>query len=243
MNSCVCGARTWGYSDRWSFPVTPTLRSRPWIGIDGVDATGKTTCIEILRADVNFKEKWCPLIFDEFTYSPVGEAIRRVISEHRFLSLTNPPTSRWADTFLLLSDWSLKLEQASASEQKSFFSDRSHLSIIGYQVARIRQQYGDSISEISLVLLREMAAAIRQSIKGLTFTDVLLLINPEELRRRVMVRGEPPLTNSEVDFLMKTQSLMESLSPQYVIDVSASPIEETMSHIYDIVECRRTSVE
>jgi thymidylate kinase len=219
------------------------VRPRLWFGIDGIDATGKTTCIEVLRTEAELNGAGPALIFDEFTYSPVGETIRRTISEHRFLSLSYPPTTRWADTFLLVTDWSLKVEQAAQSHSSIFFSDRSHLSILGYQISRIDRQYGRQVADEALAIMASVFSCIQSSIVGVQFTNILLLVSASELQRRVTNRGEPPLTGDEVSFLMDAQAVMEALSPEYVIDVSNNSLDETFSHINKIVEIRGRRVE
>jgi thymidylate kinase len=202
-----------------------------WIGIDGIDGTGKTTSIEVLRSDPEIVGTMSCKFFDEFTFTPVGNLIKDIISEHRFFSLSQPPTTRLADAWLILADWTLKLETSNCSTFDVFFSDRSHLSAIGYQITRVEDQYGSETAAQLFQLFRSVSEIVRRSIEGITFEDVLLTITEDGLRRRITNRGELALKSQQIDFLMNAQRLMLQLRPNTVIDVSDITILELTQKI------------
>ena len=205
-----------------------------WIGIDGIDCTGKTTCLEFIRTNSGFQ----PIqVFDEFTYSPMGDLIRGLISQNRFFSLTVPPSSRWADTMLIFSDWMLKMETSSLGEGKPLYlSDRTFLSAVAYQVVRLHEQYASVPRRDLLDIFRTLALLARRSIPTLHFEDILLTIDESELQRRVVGRGEPALSSAEVSFLMEAQTIMVELAPTHCIDVSRLSVGELLVSVTRFIQ-------
>jgi thymidylate kinase len=182
---------------------------RLFVGLDGIDGAGKTTCVDVLRLEQGFS------VYDEFTYTPLGDAIRGVISARRFFSMSDPPATRVADTMVLLSDWILKLEQAEADPAPVIVSDRSYLSVLGYQHARLCAQY--SAGSLALESIARASSDVGRIVSSRRVINILLTITEEQLHARVAHRGERPLSSEQTRFLLDAQKRMLSLQPEYII--------------------------
>lgn len=213
-------------------------KKKYWFGIDGIDCTGKTSIVHALQSDLDFLEVANATVFDEFTSGASGEALRRVISEYRFLSLSNPPKTRWADTFLLMSDWAYKVESFSASNYTTAISDRTHLSIGGYQTARLKKQYIEANIDDITDAITNMIGKVHSSWPATCFMDILLLVDEKHLQDRIAIRGEQPLTNAEVETLLEAQERHRGFGAQEEIDTSNMSFGEVLNTVRKLILAR-----
>lgn len=212
----------------------PSSRLFRWIGVDGIDGAGKTTCLELLRSDPDIRLRDTQF-FDEFTTMPVGLTIRELVSERRFFSLSQPATSRFSDLLTILTDWTLKVEQAGNGTAGVFVSNRCHLSALAYQVIRLESQYGTECANRALAAGLATTRAMMGVFPGSTFQSILLKISEPELQSRVLSRGESPLSKDELAFLMGAQRRMEEIGADLTIDVSGAPLKDVFHQIKDYI--------
>jgi len=219
------------------------VKSTVFIGIDGIDATGKTTLIEILNAVQQGKIKSNVYTFTEFSSSPLGKMIKRTISENRFYSLQNPAYNGWADSYSLLADWMFKVEKANRKPNSIFLSDRSYTSVLGYQTSRIQRQYSTETSLIALQSMKDTIYQFLSTMDNVRVIEILLVTNRQALKERVALRGELPMDINEEDMLLNAQSIMQKTNPDLTIDVTMHSIEEVRSKVIDYVKEKGWHIE
>lgn len=202
-----------------------------WFGIDGIDCTGKTSIINAIRSNSAITSRNEMLIFDEFTTAAPGEALRTIISEHRFLSIAESASSRWADTHLLLSDWCYKLECLNFSSARAAISDRSSISIVGYQAVRLKRQYPSFDITTLAEHIRQITELVKASMKNVEFFDVLLLSSPLALQERLEARNEAVLTENEIKEIISFQEAMAQAKPDLLIDTTDLSLSEVLNSI------------
>lgn len=206
-----------------------------WFGIDGIDCTGKTSIAHALQADSEFLRLANATVYDEFTSGASGEALRRIISEHRFLSLSNPPRTRWADTFLLMSDWAYKVETFSTSKFNTAISDRTHLSIGGYQTTRLLDQYKEISAEAVVNSITQMIRQVQNSSVNVQFVDILLLVDEQRLKDRIAIRGEEPLDGKQLATLLHAQDRHIEFGARTTIDTSEMSFGEVLNTVRNLI--------
>lgn len=211
------------------------VEQKLWIGLDGIDCTGKTSLVHALQSDIQLMRERAATVFEEFTNSHSGDALRKIISEHRFLSLSNPPNTRWADTHLLISDWSYKIEAFANSNYNLAISDRTYLSILGYQIARLEIQYPKLDVENSIGLLLDGMQLVQNSSSNTKYINVLLTVGAAEIQKRVLARGEAALNDQELSLLMRAQEIQKSLSPSLIIDTDNKSLADVIHEVRSVV--------
>lgn len=208
-----------------------------WIALDGTDAVGKSTQVRLVKKKLA-EAGMDTLVLPEFSNSPVGKTIQLIIEEQRFYALHAAKSTPYADTYALLSDMAYHIEScgyAAMQQGGTVLSDRGLLSLIGYQSKRIEEfsaiQSKDAVSRIS--------TCTKNLMSHLHVPDlhVLLVLNEEEMQRRIVKRGEAALTDHELSFMREVRTIMEGLCveiPSVVLDTSNMTKEEATEAILRI---------
>lgn len=209
-----------------------------WLAIDGIDAVGKSTQVprvanNLLDLEVN------PVIeLKEFSNSPVGQTILRILKENRFYALNDEKSSPLADTLHLLSDMVYNYETAiypAVQNGGVAVTDRGASSFVGYQAVRVGER-SPQFEERKAISWAQSIARHCLVIPDLT---VLIRISHDEMMRRVVQRGEEPLSADELEFLDKVDRTMvktiKGLSKEYIIVDGEQPVEDITTQIADYV--------
>lgn len=210
-----------------------------WIALDGTDAVGKSTQVSLVEKKLKAGGAEI-LVLPEFSNSPVGKTIQSIIEEQRFFALHATKKTPYADTYALISDVAYHIESDGNDVMKrggTVLSDRGLLSLIGYQAKRI-EQYSAIDVEAAVDRLTQI---VKQAMDHIHFPDlhVLLVLNAEEMQRRVVGRGETPLTDTDLIFMREVRDIMERLSNTInavILNVSAMDKEETTREIMRVAE-------
>ena len=179
-----------------------------WVVIDGIDAVGKTTQVGLI-ADQSSIDNIPIVLLPEFSNSAIGETIRRILTTQRFYSLDFSKTTPLADTVHLLSDMLFSYEKVTVPEITKgsiVLSDRGPLSFFGYQSVRVAKR---SARGLSLSSAAEWVGKLVEHSYLLPDLTIVLDIPNSELNRRVVLRGENELEESELCFLNEVNSLMK----------------------------------
>lgn len=208
--------------------------SGKWLALDGTDAVGKSTQVRLVQKKL-LDAGMDSLVLPEFSDSPVGQTIQSIIERQRFYALHATKSTPYADTYALLSDMAFHIESSGHQTLQDggvVLSDRGLLSLIGYQAKRVEDysliQRNDAVDRITTIATN--------SISHLHVPDlhILLVLNEEEMQRRIVGRGETPLSNEDLDFMKKVRTIMESLStkiPSVILDTSEMTKEEATEEI------------
>ena len=211
------------------------MRRGLWIALEGVDATGKSTQVPKVAAALRKRDGLLVAEIPEFSDSPVGTAILAVISKNRFFSLANK-TTPLADLLTTLSDLAYLCEKTISPTLQAggiALSDRSPASPLAYQLTPESGKLevnGEKLFTAVASLISE--CSLRPDL------SVLLSLPDDEMIKRVVNRGEPPPTGTELTYLRGVQSQLKraaSLTSKEVIEVDgSSSIEEVTSLIVNI---------
>jgi dTMP kinase len=205
-----------------------------WISIDGLDATGKTTQVSCIVPWLIEQGITPAIAITEFSASPIGETIREILRQKRFYALNDQKTSPLADTLHLLSDMMYSYETLIAPTIGAggiAVSDRGVLSLIAYQALRV----GDRSPYIPSHNALEWTQTLVNHCLGVPDLTIFLRLSPDEIRKRVIARGEQPLSVEELEFLEKAENLMEhsvkELSRDYIIVDGQGSVEQITENI------------
>lgn len=212
-----------------------------WIAVDGVDAVGKSTQTEILRkqlADCGIPT----LILTEWSDSGLGLMIRQIIDTQRFYALHPSRKTPYADTYSLIADLAYKLEDLGIDAMRSggvVLSDRGLLSLIAYQAKRVEKHGEISLSSA----VDRVESIVMECVKHLRIPDhhILLRIDPDEMQRRVIKRGEAPLDSLDVQFMLQVNDIMLELTNRFTastLDVTNLSVSEVTEHILSLLNTR-----
>lgn len=208
--------------------------SGKWLALDGTDAVGKSTQVKLVQKKLT-EAGMDSLVLPEFSNSPVGQTIQSIIERQRFYALHATKNTPYADTYALLSDMAFHIESnghKTLENRGVVLSDRGLLSLIGYQAKRVEEysqiQRNDAVDRITTIATN--------SIAHLHVPDlhILLVLNEEEMQKRIVGRGETPLSDEDLIFMKKVRAIMESLSdkiPSIVLDTSNMTKEEATEEI------------
>jgi len=209
-----------------------------WLAIDGIDAVGKSTQVPRVAGDLRDRNVQPVVELKEFSNAPVGQTILRILNEKRFYALNDEKTSPLADTLHLLSDMVYNYETAiypAVQNGGVAVTDRGASSFVGYQAVRVGErspQFGER-KAIS------WAQSITRHCLVIPDLTVLIRISHDEMMRRVVQRGEEPLSANELEFLDKVDRTMvktiKGLSKEHIIIDGQQPIEEITTQIADYV--------
>ena len=187
-----------------------------WIAIEGVDAVGKTTQLEKLKGLclAHGKQAVC---LTEFSSSPLGDLIQKIIANRRFFALHQERLTPYADTYSILSDLTYSLETIPKSSQATVLSDRGVLSLLAYQAERISRYGGTSltqavehVADVALIALRPFR---------LPDLSIVLTLSSEEIQRRVAKRGEAPLSDEDLRMLESMHRIFLALGTRFPLCV------------------------
>ena len=184
-----------------------------WIALDGVDAVGKSTQIQLLKKKI--EAVGVPaLVLPECSESPLGKTIQRIIEDQRFYALHVLKRTPYADTYALIADTVYKIEAEGHDVMSSggvVLSDRGILSLVGYQAKRAELHSGiapaDAVDRLSHI--------VRSTMEHLRLPDhhIFLTIEEAEMQRRVVGRGETPMEASDLKFIMSLKKLKPRSQP------------------------------
>ena len=188
-----------------------------YIILEGIDAAGKSTQIELLRQ--KFKEAICT---KEPGGTPLGQKIRALV-------LQDSPTTL-AEIFLFLADRAEHIQKViKPNIHKLIFSDRGFISGIAY--AHIK-------SALPIPKLQELNDLAMQGIKpdGI----VLLLLSPQELVHRISSKELDTIEQRGIEYLLEVQNIMkrlieESSYPYLIVDASL-PKQKILHDIVEFVK-------
>lgn len=206
-----------------------------WFEVDGIDSVGKSTQTKLLVEEfAKIAPHLKTVTVQEFSNTVIGDLIRNIIETKRFLASADFP-STIADTHLLLADLFAKFEQYRNGHTDIVIADRSALSLAGYQSKRIARDYaGSDAAEIAQSLMQMADREVARI--GVKPNLYLLTIDPDELQRRVVKRGESKLDDKDLQFLLGIQDYMiqEAHKWKYpVLNVSALTIDEVRSKLFE----------
>ncbi len=210
-----------------------------WLALDGTDAVGKSTQVSLLEKKLR-ADGTETLILPEFSNSPVGRTIQSIIEKQRFYALHATKKTPYADTYALISDMAYHVESGGHEVMTRggiLLSDRGLLSLIGYQAKRV-EKFSDIAKEAATDRITQL---VKQAMGHLRLPDlhVLLVLNEEEMQKRIVNRGETPLTANDLLFMKGVREIMEIQSNSInsvILDVSALNQEETTTEIIRAVE-------
>lgn len=211
------------------------MRKGLWIALEGADAVGKSTQIPMVAVALRKCGGLLVAEIPEFSDSPVGTAILAIISENRFFSLDNK-TTPFADLLTTLSDLAYLYEKTISPILQVggvALSDRSPASPLAYQLTPKLgnlEQNGEKLFTAVASMISECSLCPDLS--------VILRLSEVETIRRIINRGEPPPTESELTYLLGVQSQLRQaarLTSKEVVEVDGSPsIEKVTASIVDI---------
>ena len=211
------------------------MRRGLWIALEGADAVGKSTQVPKVAAALRKRDGLVVAEIPEFSDSPVGIAILAVISKNRFFSLENK-TTPLADLLTTLSDLAFLYEKTISPTLQAggiALSDRSPASPLAYQLTPESGRLG--------VNGEKLFTAVTSLISECSLypdLSVFLSLPDDEMIKRVVNRGEPHPTGTELIYLRGVQSQLKRtarLTSKEIIEVDGSPsIEEVTSLIVNI---------
>lgn len=205
-----------------------------WLAIDGIDAVGKST--QVPRVASQLRESGIDPVAEltEFSSSPVGRTILDILEKNRFYALNEQKTSPLADTVHLLSDIVYSYETTIApvvESQGVAVSDRGASSFVAYQGVRI----GERSKNFNLKQAVSWAETLAKHCLVIPDLTVLIRISHDELMRRVISRGESPLSADELEFLDKVDQTMlrtiRNTSKDHIVIDGQQPLEEITQQI------------
>ena len=209
-----------------------------WVALDGIDAVGKST--QVPRVAQNLRERGVEPVAElrEFSSSPVGETIVGILEKKRFYALNDEKTSPLSVTLHLLSDMVYNYETIIGplvQQRGVAVTDRGASSFVGYQAVRIGER-SPRFNQKEAISWAETLARHCLVIPDLT---VLIRISHDELMRRVVGRGEEPLSADELEFLDEVDSTMlrtiKNLSKEHIVVDGEQAIEDLTMQIADYI--------
>ena len=187
-----------------------------YIVIEGVDTSGKTTQIEIL------KEKFSEAIF---TKEPGGSELGREI---RKILLDGEVKSKNAELLLFLADRAEHYDSLiKPNIGKMIFSDRSFISGIAYAMANNQDINIDFLISLNLFVLENKLPDL----------VVLLKTNEKLIKSRMSEKNEDNIEKRGVDYLLWVQNCMENILRRLDIDyllIDSSNSVEIISQKIDL---------
>lgn len=204
------------------------------IAIEGIDATGKTTQVRLLR-QLAQKEGLPWNFLPEFSNSCVGDVIKDVLRCRRFFALSPDGVhkTRLSETLLLTADWAYQVETIPI-EAEVVITDRGPLSLIAYQAVRCAKGGVFANCEQAAKFIASIVSPVRLC----CYTILLTGLSEKEIQRRVQSRGETPLTKEEMDFLWSVEALMKNWAPRIGTSFQLNANEkrsDLVSHIAQII--------
>ena len=207
------------------------ILDKPWIAIDGIDATGKGTQIQLLSNRFN---SIAPI--GEFSSSEIGDLLRANIQRNQFLALEHDGGTVRTETALLVADMLYKSEhqlQETNLLSKIVVSDRGLLSLIAYQGCRLALAGLPSDQALKWVegLVTSAFSEARKPDVNIVFTASI-----DEVESRCRKRGEN-LTLRDREFLSLAQDSIVQLAskPEHngrIINVSGLTPPQLLAKVH-----------
>lgn len=150
-------------------------RAGCWISVDGVEAAGKTTLVDALRASVPDA-----VVVNEFTDEPVGRFLREIVKEHPHVF----SESRVGQSLLFLGEFWQRYDlviRPALEAGATVLSDRGYLSKYVYQHVVMEPAIGLATQPLLSAVMEPMVAPA---------ISVVLRAPSDVLKRRLLARGE-----------------------------------------------------
>jgi len=145
----------------------------------------------------------------EFSDLPTGEAIKSALNDQRFFALRPDKITPMADTLVLISDLMAQIEALSKNFARDgvIVSDRGSVSLIAYQAIRLYER--DPKHFPSLDTAVSWITTLVET-TGL-HPDMTMFLTADEpiVQKRIINRGESPLSTEELQFLRQVNILMK----------------------------------
>ena len=168
-----------------------------YIVVEGVDTSGKTTQIEILRK--NFPNA---IFTKEPGGSEFGTKIRKILLESEI-------KSKKAELLLFLADRAEHYENViKKNEDKIIFSDRSFISGIAYALANNYDIDIDFLIELNMFVLD----------KKMPNLIILLKTDGELIKKRMKDKQEDMIESRGVNYLLRVQNCMQNIIKKLEIE-------------------------
>ena len=207
-----------------------------WIAIDGCDAVGKTTQVNLLKESLSAEES--VTVLSEFSESPVGTMIKRIIGQQRFFALHHSRVTPTADALAILADFAF---QSETNVRKAFennnivISDRGLLSIIAYQAKRMEMYSGRSLQDS----IHQVKRIVKCCLENLPRPDIHihLFLREDEMRARIDARDTTTINKEELSFLTEVQFLMKEVGNEMnaiILDVTGLERMEVTKNLLSI---------
>ena len=173
-----------------------------WVSVEGTDGVGKSTLIrEIAQSLQSTQPHVRILVLNEFSRSPIGEVIQKIIDTHRFFILGNTP-HRVAETLVLCADYAYQIEEIAQehSDQRTLLiSDRGPYSFLTYQKLRLEKAYSTRSPDEIENWIRMLFLLI-----GYPYINILLTSPSDHIQQRLANR-EGAANEEELRFIMQVQ--------------------------------------
>lgn len=203
---------------------------------EGIDASGKSTQIERVKLILEQKYSKRVAIIDEFSESPIGNIIEKNLEEDRYVRFKNFNT-RLAEFFLLLSDFSYKIEKYIPIMEKEYsiiLLDRYYYSPLAIQLSLLANFYKFDYSS-SLI---DALSFCKKIFPDLRHKTIYIDIPPELSFNRILFRENCALNEEEKDVLFQAHHgykiISKTQSNFYSVDGSL-PINKVTETIIRLV--------
>ncbi|GEM_PF-7071755 len=171
--------------------------------IEGTDATGKTRLTHELFSWLRNKHPEAnPILIDEFSTTPVGRLIKKIIDDKNFFMLGDGSHIPMAETLILASDFFLQQEMlvkiTLPNKRGIVISDRGIYSFFVYQGIRLRNSYEEKT---------DWSKWIESIFSPVGFPELTLcLTSPiDQIEHRLRERGDK-VTPESLSFICQAQN-------------------------------------
>lgn len=162
------------------------------MAIEGTDGVGKTSLTREITFSLKSPHigKEC-ILLDEFSSSPIGRALSKIIEEKTFFMLGDGEHYPISETLALCSDYIFQVEKITREKRTKDYlvSDRGILSFLVYQGIRLRDSYGRSFKWNDW--MNSVFAPIPKPDLTICITSPV-----DQIRRRLEKRGDAVTTNN-----------------------------------------------
>lgn len=192
------------------------------VALDGKDAVGKTKLLEALK--LISRERCLGWQFlPEFSDSPIGDLIRKILVERRFFTLSSDQRLSvvTSETLLLAADLTFQLEVAHKTGGL-WIIDRGITSLVGYQAVRLKRAgaFASSLEAVSFI-----TSLIPAPLRNMH--TLLLTVSESEMCRRIEARGELRPEKSELEFLASVEKIMMVAGEQHSLSIRIMDTDTT----------------
>ncbi len=175
-----------------------------WLMIEGTDAVRKTRLTHELFSWLRNKHPEAnPTLIDEFSTTPVGRLIKKMIDDKNFFMLGDDRHIPMAETLILASDFFLQQEMLAKTtllnKRGIIISDRGIYSFFVYQSIRLRNSCGDET---------DWSKWIESIFSPVGFPKLTLcLTSPiDQIEHRLQEMGGDKVTPESLSFICQAQN-------------------------------------